>query len=137
MGMKLLRRDAGFETLGVRLALFRQARMTAALVIPEPQGEGRSHVALASAADDVDAARKELETTGVSVALVPRTHADWNVSTAHFHDPDGSLIEINQRIGAAASPSAESASSCVLVRGASSSARFATRVGHCGPTNPR
>jgi len=57
--------------------------------------------------NDVDAARKELETTGVSVALAPRTHVDWDVSTAHFHGPDGNLIEINQRIGAAASPWAE------------------------------
>jgi lactoylglutathione lyase len=111
MGMKLLRGDADaeyaeFEAPGVRLALFQRARMTAALGIPDPQGEGRGHVALVFAVDDVDAAHKELESKGVKFALAPRTHADWDVRTAHFHDPDGNLIEINQRIGDAARSSA-------------------------------
>jgi lactoylglutathione lyase len=112
MGMKLLRGDvdseyAEFEVPGVRLALFQRARMTAALGIPEPLGEGRGHIALVFAVDDVDAAHKELQSKGVKFALAPRTHADWDVRTAHFHDPDGNLIEINQRIGAAESSSAE------------------------------
>lgn len=111
MGMKLVRGDADveyaeFEVPGVRLALFQRARMTAALGIPDPQGEGRGHVALVFAVDDVDAAHKELESKGVKFALAPRTRNEWDVRTAHFHDPDGNLIEINQRIGDAARSSA-------------------------------
>ena len=111
MGMKLLHGDvdsqyAEFEAPGVRLALFQRSRMAEALGIPEVQGEGRGHVALVFAVDDVDAAHRELESKGVRFALAPRTHEDWDVRTAHFHDPDGNVIEINQRIGAAARASA-------------------------------
>jgi lactoylglutathione lyase len=110
MGMKPLRGDvdseyAEFEASGVRLALFQRARMTEALGIPEPQGEGRGHVALVFAVDDVDAAHRELEKQGVKFTLSPRTHEDWDVRTAHFHDPDGNVIEINQRIETTASSS--------------------------------
>ena len=105
MGMKVLHGDvdsqyAEFEAAGVRLALFQHARMAEALGVPEAQGEGRGHVALVFAVDDVDAAHRELESKGVRFTLAPRTHEDWRVRTAHFHDPDGNVIEINQRIEA-------------------------------------
>jgi len=96
---------AEFEVPGVRLALFQRARMTEALGIPEPNGEGRGRVALVFAVDDLDAAHRELEGKGVKFALAPRTHPDWDVRTAHLHDPDGNLIEINQRIAATVAPS--------------------------------
>ncbi len=103
MGMKAHRGDvdsdyAEFEAPGVRLALFQRARMVDALGIPEPEGEGRGHVALVFAVDDVDAAHRELESKGVRFVVSPRTHEDWDIRTAHFHDPDGNVVEINQRL---------------------------------------
>ncbi len=105
LGLTLLRGDtdseyAEFEAPGVRLALFQRARMADALGIPEPKSEGRGHVTLVFAVDDVDAAHKELERKGVRFIFAPRTHEDWDVRTAHFRDPDGNVIEINQRIEA-------------------------------------
>ena len=104
MGMESMRGDpsslyAEFEGGGVRLALFQRSHMAAALGVPEPKGEGRGHVALVFAVDDVDAAHRELEGKGVKFIMAPRTHEDWNVRTAHLRDPDGNVIEINQRIG--------------------------------------
>lgn len=105
MGMEVLHGDvdsqyAEFVAPGVRLALFQRARMAEALGVPKVQGQGRDRVALVFAVDNVDAAHKELESKGVRFTLAPRTHADWHVRTAHFHDPDGNVIEINQRIEA-------------------------------------
>ena len=104
--MKVLHGDvdsqyAEFEAPGVRLALFQRTRMTEALGVPEPKGEGRGHVALVFAVNDVDAAHRELESKGVRFTLAPRDHRNWHVRTAHFHDPDGNVIEINHRIEAA------------------------------------
>jgi len=108
LGLSILRGDvdsdyAEFDAPGVRLALFQRARMSEALGLPEPEGEGRGHIVLVFSVDDVDAAYRELEAKGVQFALAPRTHADWDVRTAHLHDPDGNVIEINQRLPAAAS----------------------------------
>jgi len=106
MGMNPLHGDlkseyAEFESPGVRLALFQRARMAEALGIPDATGEGRGHVALVFSVDDVDVAHRELEGKGVRFAQAPRTHEDWDIRTAHFHDPDGNPIEINQRIATA------------------------------------
>ncbi len=111
MGMKVLRGDvdggyAEFEVPGVRLALFQRARMSEALDLPEPQGEGRGHATLVFAVDDVEAAHRELEGQGVRFLVGPRSHPGWGVRTAHFRDPDGNMIEINQRIAAPAAASA-------------------------------
>lgn len=103
LGLPLLRGDlesgySEFEAPGVRLALFQRSEMSKALGMTEPKGEGRRHIALAFAVDDVDAAFSDLKSKGVKFALAPRTHIDWDLRTAHFHDPDGNLIEINQRL---------------------------------------
>ncbi len=89
---------AEFQGDGVRLAVIEKSEMSKALGMEEPVGEGRRHVALAFSVDDVDAAFTKLEGKGVKFILAPRTHPDWNLRTAHLHDPDGNLIEINQRL---------------------------------------
>ncbi len=103
LGLPLLQGDlesgySEFEGSGIRLALFQRSEMSKALGLSEPKHEGRPHVALAFAVPDVDQAFQDLSGRGVKFALAPRTHADWNLRTAHFHDPDGNLIEINQRL---------------------------------------
>ena len=103
LGLLLLQGDlesgyAEFEASGIRLSVLQRSKMSEALGMIEPKREGRRHVALALAVDDVDAAFSELKSKGVKFTLAPRTHSDWNLRTAHFCDPDGNLIEINQRI---------------------------------------
>ena len=103
LGLSLLQGDlesgySEFEAPGVRLALFQRSEMSKALEMTDPEGEGRRHIALAFAVDNVNAAFSELESKGVKFALAPRTHTNWNLRTAHFHDPDGNLIEINERL---------------------------------------
>ncbi|KAA0254227.1 MAG: hypothetical protein EDM79_20930, partial [Chloroflexi bacterium] len=39
---------------------------------------------------------KDLRAHGVTLLTEPTDHADWGIRTAHFRDPDGHLIEINQ-----------------------------------------
>jgi catechol 2,3-dioxygenase-like lactoylglutathione lyase family enzyme len=104
LGLPLLRGDlesgyAEFEAPGIRLGLLQRSAMSEALGMVEPKQEGRRHMAVAFAVDDVDAAFNELKVKGVKFTLAPRTHSDWNLRTAHFNDPDGNLIEINQRMG--------------------------------------
>lgn len=102
LGMKVLRGDldshyAEFEGMGVRLALFQRSAMSEAIGIELPKN-GQGQVALVLEVGDVDQAFKELEGRGVEFIMAPRTHADWGVRAAHLRDPNGNLIEINQRL---------------------------------------
>jgi len=87
-----------FDTPGMRLALLQRSEMTRALGMEGANGEGRKHVALAFSVPDVDQAFADLEANGIKFVMAPRTHEDWNLRTAHFRDPDGNLLEINQRL---------------------------------------
>ncbi len=55
-------------------------------------------VCLVFAVESVDNACQQLKARGVQLEVAPTDHADWGVRTAHFRDPDGNLIEINQPI---------------------------------------
>jgi catechol 2,3-dioxygenase-like lactoylglutathione lyase family enzyme len=48
------------------------------------------------AVEDVAAVCREMESKGFHLTLGPTDLPDWGVRTAHFRDPDGNLIEINQ-----------------------------------------
>lgn len=102
LGLKVLRGDLGshyaeFEGEGVRLALFQRSAMSEAIGIelPEPS---RGNLALVLEVENVDEAFRELEGRGVPFIMAPRTHEEWGVRTAHLRDPDGNLIEINERL---------------------------------------
>jgi len=45
---------------------------------------------------NVDRASQELKTKGVVFETEPMDRPEWGIRTAHFRDPDGNLIEINQ-----------------------------------------
>jgi predicted enzyme related to lactoylglutathione lyase len=53
-------------------------------------------VCLVFAIDDVDAACMQLKKLGIQLTAEPTDHKDWGIRAAHFRDPDGNLIEINQ-----------------------------------------
>jgi len=48
--------------------------------------------------DEVDAACRYLLEKGVILVTEPVDRSEWGIRTAHFRDPDGNLVEINQRI---------------------------------------
>ena len=102
LGLTVLRGDldahyAEFEGKGVRLALFQRSAMSEAIGIELPKG-GDGSLALVLEVEDVDQAFRELEGRGVRFIMAPRTHEEWGVRTAHLRDPNGNLIEINERL---------------------------------------
>jgi len=46
--------------------------------------------------ENVDTACIVLQEQGVQLLTQSTDRADWGIHTAHFRDPDGNLIEINQ-----------------------------------------
>lgn len=46
--------------------------------------------------DDVDATWQRLCDCGVEEVAAPTDRAEWGIRAAHFRDPDGNLLEINQ-----------------------------------------
>lgn len=46
----------------------------------------------------VDEAYKELKAKGIEFITGPQDRPDWIIRTAHLRDPDGNLIELNERI---------------------------------------
>ena len=91
---------AEFSTGAVCLALFSNQEMSEAIGtqdLPETV-VGKDRVCLVFAVSDVDATARRLEEKGVALAARPTDRPNWDVRTAHFRDPEGNLIEINQRI---------------------------------------
>jgi len=61
---------------------------------PDPPKTDRS--ILIFEVDNVDTRYEELKTRGVTFTHPPQDRVDWGIRTAHFRDPAGNLIEINQ-----------------------------------------
>jgi lactoylglutathione lyase len=57
-------------------------------------------IALILAVDVVDVAYQELTAKGVAFVTQPMDRPHWGIRTAHFRDPDGNLIEINEPLKA-------------------------------------
>jgi lactoylglutathione lyase len=57
-------------------------------------------IVLILAVDDVDVAYQELTAKGVAFVTQPMDRVHWGIRTAHFRDPDGNLIEINEPLKA-------------------------------------
>jgi lactoylglutathione lyase len=64
------------------------------------RADSQDPVALILAVDDVDAAYQELTAKGIAFGTQPMDRPLWGIRTAHFRDPDGNLIEINNPLHA-------------------------------------
>lgn len=87
---------ADFETGGTSIAVFDAAEMAEGIgaVLGGPD-DAREQVCLVFAVDDVDSAWQAALQRGAASAAPPTDHADWGIRTAHIHDPEGTLIELN------------------------------------------
>jgi lactoylglutathione lyase len=83
---------ADFDAGGTALALFARTGM-------DGRAELRSAgdaVMLVFEVEDVDAVAARLRKHHVELEGEPHDEADWGIRVAHFRDPDGNLIEVNQ-----------------------------------------
>lgn len=63
---------------------------------------GNNHrVVISLEVDDVDAMTRTLQERGATLVVAPTDRAEWGIRVAHFHDPEGTLIEIGQRLPSA------------------------------------
>jgi catechol 2,3-dioxygenase-like lactoylglutathione lyase family enzyme len=89
---------ADFATGGSTLALFGRSNMGEAvgtLHLPE-SAIAQDRMCLIFAVKSVDETCQHLKSLGVSLVSEPMDRPGWGIRTAHFRDPDGNLIEINQ-----------------------------------------
>ncbi len=92
---------ADFQTGEVTIALFDKQEMNDAVHTGHLPTDvvSQDKVCLVFSVQDVNAACQELKARGVTLVTEPADHADWGIRTAHFRDPEGNLIEINQPLG--------------------------------------
>ncbi len=91
---------AEFDAGPVRLSLFDRRLMSEAVgtaALPADAG-AQDAVCLVFAVDDVDATVARWDELGVAAAAPPTDRPDWGIRTAHVRDPDGRLIEVNQKL---------------------------------------
>jgi catechol 2,3-dioxygenase-like lactoylglutathione lyase family enzyme len=91
---------AELQTGNVTIALFERQAMAAAIGTTElpVSATSQDRAALIFAVDNVDEATTQLKNKGISFVAEPVDRPDWDIRTAHFRDPDGTLIEINSRL---------------------------------------
>jgi predicted enzyme related to lactoylglutathione lyase len=91
---------ADFTLGAVNISLFDKAEMSAALgTSARPtQSAAQDSVCLVFGVEDLDAAYQQMVARGGNCVVGPTDHPDWGIRTAHFRDPDGNLIEINQSL---------------------------------------
>jgi lactoylglutathione lyase len=86
-----------FKTGDIVLALNRKQAMAEVVGSTNraARADSQDPIALILAVDDVDAAHQELMGKGITFVTQPMDRPHWGIRTAHFRDPDGNLIEIN------------------------------------------
>ena len=87
-----------FDCGPVKIALFDKYLMNKAignedLPVSSPE---QDNVCLVFAVENVDLVCRDLYELGVPIVSYPTDQQDWGIRAAHFRDPDGNLIEINQ-----------------------------------------
>jgi catechol 2,3-dioxygenase-like lactoylglutathione lyase family enzyme len=91
---------ADFDTGPTNLALFIQSGMSEAVgtgALPA-QASAQDKVCLCFLVENVDETCQRLAAQGVDLVAPPTDRRDWGIRTAHFRDPAGNLIEINQSL---------------------------------------
>ncbi|HVM16667.1 MAG TPA: VOC family protein [Gaiellaceae bacterium] len=83
---------ADFEGGGATLALFARHGMDGRAEL-RPPGDGAM---LVFEVDDVDAVAARLGEHRVPLEAEPHDEPEWGIRVAHFRDPAGTLIEVNQ-----------------------------------------
>lgn len=103
MGFKVTYGDengpyASFDTGETILALFDRRLMAEAVGNEDlaATAVAQDRLALIFAVTDVDQAIAGLKQAGVAVVNEPHDQSTWGIRVAHFRDPDGNLLEINQ-----------------------------------------
>jgi lactoylglutathione lyase len=89
---------ADFDCGPVNISLFDKYLMNKAIGnegLPVSSQE-QDKVCLVFAVENVDLVCQQLYERGVPIVSYPTDRSDWGIRTAHFRDPDGNLIEINQ-----------------------------------------
>lgn len=91
---------ADFKTGEVSIALFGRQDMADAVGAGQKPArvDAQDRAALIFAVKSVDEAYRVLGEKGVEVVAGPVDRPDWGIRTAHFRDPDGNLIEINESL---------------------------------------
>jgi len=97
---------ASFRAEGGGLAIFDRKAMADAVGAGHLPSHaiGQDRVALVFEVRNVDAAIARLRAAGVPLVTEPKDRPDWGIRTAHLRDPDGTLIELEAPLGAAANP---------------------------------
>lgn len=89
---------ADFETGSTQIALFDKFFMSKAIgnehqPTSVPQ---QDNYCLVFGVENVDQTCLNLQAQGVQLLTTPQNRPEWGIRTAHFRDPDGNLIEINE-----------------------------------------
>lgn len=89
---------ADFDTGRAILSLFGRDAMAEAIGRPGLTFEAATQdtFSLIFQVPDVDAATRDLKARGVVFETEPTDRPLWGIRTAHFRDPEGNLLEINQ-----------------------------------------
>ncbi|HLK16088.1 MAG TPA: VOC family protein [Fimbriimonadaceae bacterium] len=89
---------ADFDCNGVCIALFKRNLMDEDIKAPNRTSTSDSpdHAALIFGVPSVNAMAARLKAAGVALVTEPHDRKDWGIRVAHFRDPEGNLIEINQ-----------------------------------------
>jgi lactoylglutathione lyase len=90
---------AQFDTGNTYLSIFDKKQMLEDIQEPyeTKSSSPLNEVAIIFGVEDVDATYDSLKSK-VDFISEPHNREDWGIRVAHFRDPNGTLIEINQRI---------------------------------------
>lgn len=91
---------AEFDTGATTLALFQRdlmAQVAGTHDLPAA-ATAQDNVTVIFDVEGVDDEYERLRGRGITFVTAPQDRPDWGIRTAHFRDPDGNLIEINQSL---------------------------------------